>query len=156
VKVKRGREREQKFFFDFVLLIFNLLSAFHSLRNKTIFHMRNLLLLLFQWETNKYVRHYINKTSIIFLFFFLLFLSFYHVLFVKASKAEKTNRRKIISFFLFCSTHRKRKKPLGRKKTLYTSSPSLDRARSFSRLFSVGWGWVPNKARTLIRLFSRH
>jgi len=107
----REGQREQKFFFDFVLLIFNLLSAFHSLRNKTIIHMLNLLLLLFQWETNKYARHYINKTSIIFLFFFLA-LS----LFVKASK---TNRRKIISFFLFCSTHRKRKKPLGREKKPY-------------------------------------
>jgi len=74
---QRERESEQKFFFDFVLLIFNLLSAFHSLRNKTIIHMLNLLLLLFQLETNKYVKHYINKTSIIFLFFFLLFLSLF-------------------------------------------------------------------------------
>jgi hypothetical protein len=92
--------------------------------------MLNLLLLLFQWETNKYVKHYINKTSIIFLFFSCSFsLSFHHVLFVKASK---TNRRKIISFFLFCSTRIERgKKPLGREKKPYIHQFTVPGSCSF-------------------------
>ena len=83
----------------------------------------------------KWLRLYFSFAPCFFLSFFFLLAS--------ASSKKENNR-----LFLFCSESSAKERE--KEKTSCASLPALDSARSLflSRLFSVGWGWVLNKAHT--------